>query len=247
MAKHDVGELKVFENGLIKVYETDIGELIVDGRELWQGVGSKQEFANWVKNRLDECDAKEGEDFLINLSKTPEKGGRPSKEYIIKLDTAKEMAMLEHNDIGKQYRKYLIEVEKKYRELVQNPFKNLSPELQAIFVMDGKVQQVEQRVDKLENTMTIDYEQKQELQDIAADRVIMVLGGKEAPAYRSLSKKAFSACWIDYKRYMRVNSYANTAVVDFEKGKAFLVSWMPDEKLQALIFAANNGFRFQGK
>lgn len=37
-------------------------------------------------------------------------------EYIIKLDTAKEMAMLERNDKGKQVRKYFIEIEKKYKE-----------------------------------------------------------------------------------------------------------------------------------
>lgn len=37
-------------------------------------------------------------------------------EYLIKLDTAKEMAMLEHNEKGKQVRRYFINVEKKYKE-----------------------------------------------------------------------------------------------------------------------------------
>jgi len=36
-------------------------------------------------------------------------------EYIIKLDIAKEMAMLERNDKGKQVRRYFIEVEKEYK------------------------------------------------------------------------------------------------------------------------------------
>ena len=245
MEKYDVNELKVFEDRLIKVYETDTGELIVDGRELWQGVGSKQQFTDWMDARLEECDATENEEFFIYLRKTSEKGGRPSKEYVIKLDTAKEMVMLERNEVGKQYRKYFIEVEKKYREQAQNPFKNLSPEIQAIFVMDGKVQQVEQRVGKLENTMTIDYEQKEELRELGAERIALVLGGSDSPAYKALSKKAFAACWGDYKRYMHVNSYSNTAAIDFEK--AYLMSWMPDEKLQALIFAANQGFQFQSR
>lgn len=42
------------------------------------------------------------------------KGGRPLDEYIIKLDTGKEMAMLERNAIGKKVRKHFIDVEKKY-------------------------------------------------------------------------------------------------------------------------------------
>lgn len=107
--------------------------------------------------------------------------------------------------------------------------------------------QVDQRVDKLENSMTIDYEQKEELREIASERVILILGGKDSPAYKHLSSKAFSACWGDYKRFMRVNAYANTATVDFEKGKAYLMGWMPNDDLQAMIFAANQGFQFQNK
>ena len=116
MNKYDVNELAVFDKGLIKVYETDTGELIIDGREMWHGVESKQQFTDWIEARLEECDAVENKEFFIYLRKTSEKGGRPSKEYVVQLDTAKEMVMLERNEIGKQYRKYFIEVEKKYKK-----------------------------------------------------------------------------------------------------------------------------------
>lgn len=108
--------LKLMENGLINVYKTDTGEYVVDGRELWQGLGVTTRFNDWINRRLIECDAIENEEFYSNLSKTSEQGGRPTKDYILKLDLAKEMAMLERNDIGKQYRRYFIEVEKKYRK-----------------------------------------------------------------------------------------------------------------------------------
>lgn len=108
--------LKLIENGLIKVYKTDKGEYVVDGRELWQGLEVSTRFNDWIARRLKECDAVEGEEFYSNLGKTSEQGGRPTKEYIIKLDTAKEMAMLEHNEIGKQYRRYMINIEKKYQK-----------------------------------------------------------------------------------------------------------------------------------
>lgn len=84
----------------------------VDARELWKFLGSRQEFANWIKNRIKEYGFEAGRDFLINLSKSH---GRPSKEYIICLDMAKELAMVENNEQGRKVRRYFIEVEKQFR------------------------------------------------------------------------------------------------------------------------------------
>lgn len=113
--------LTVIENALVPVYKTDTGEQVVYGTELHKILKAKSKFADWIKNRLNECDAIENEDFQ-SFSKILEKpsGGRPKNEYIIKLDTAKEMAMLERNEKGKQVRRYFIQVEKKYKEQTQN-------------------------------------------------------------------------------------------------------------------------------
>ena len=66
------------------------GELqqTVNARELHAFVESKQEFANWIKNRIEKYGFIENYDFLITLSKTPN-GGRPSQEYYISLDMAR--------------------------------------------------------------------------------------------------------------------------------------------------------------
>ncbi len=107
-------DLRVIESELVPVYVTSTGEKVVYGTELYECLGSKQEYSNWVKNRLRECDSVENVDFTTILSKST--GGRPKQEYIIKLATAKEMAMLEHNQKGKQVRRYFIRVEEKYKE-----------------------------------------------------------------------------------------------------------------------------------
>ena len=109
-----MNDLRVIENELVPVYITSTGEKVVYGTELYEYLGSKQEYSNWVKNRLRECDSVEDTDFTTILSKST--GGRPKQEYIIKLATAKEMAMLEHNQKGKQVRRYFIRVEDKYKE-----------------------------------------------------------------------------------------------------------------------------------
>ena len=98
-------KLKMIENELISVYETDKGEKVVYGTELFECLGSKRQYTDWIKERFLDCDAIENQDFQ-SFSQKNEKGGRPKTEYIIKLDIAKEMAMLERNDIGKQVRRY---------------------------------------------------------------------------------------------------------------------------------------------
>lgn len=126
-----MNDLRVIENELVPVYLTSTGEKVVYGTELHSVLNVGRDFSTWVKGRLLECDAEEkkdfdsfpqnggkpsieSEDFTTILSKST--GGRPKHEYIIKLATAKEMAMLERNEKGKQVRRYFIRVEVKYKE-----------------------------------------------------------------------------------------------------------------------------------
>ncbi|WP_329602516.1 hypothetical protein [Enterocloster hominis (ex Hitch et al. 2024)] len=46
--------LRVIESELVPVYVTSTGEKVVYGTELYECLGSKQEYSNWVKNRLRE-------------------------------------------------------------------------------------------------------------------------------------------------------------------------------------------------
>ncbi|WP_339053333.1 antA/AntB antirepressor family protein [Arsenophonus endosymbiont of Crataerina pallida] len=92
-------ETKNINGGLIQT---------VNARDLHAFLESKQEFANWIKDRIQQYGFIEHQDFLINLSKTPN-GGRPAKEYHISLDMAKELSMVERNEKGKQARQYFIE------------------------------------------------------------------------------------------------------------------------------------------
>lgn len=124
-----------------------------------------------------------------------------------------------------------------------NPYKGLSKELQAIFLIDKKTQEIEERVDKLENKMTIDYSQQEEIRTKATQRVIQVLGGKDVPAYKELNKKAFAALWRDYKRALDVNSYRNTAVKDFDKALNYVATWKPARELELMIKGANSQVR----
>jgi len=130
-----------------------------------------------------------------------------------------------------------------FRAKEVNPFKGLSKELQAIFLLDERTQKLTERVDKLENKMTIDYSQQEEIRIKATQRVIQVLGGKDVPAYKELNKKAFAALWRDYKRALDVNSYRNTAVKDFDKALNYVATWKPARELELMIAGANSQMR----
>ena len=106
--------LKVIENELVPVYETSTGEKVVYGSELHSVLEVKSNYRDWIRNRLGDCEAVEKEDYEAAKILAP--SGQTKIDHIIKLDTAKEMAMLERNEKGKQVRRYFIQVEKKYKE-----------------------------------------------------------------------------------------------------------------------------------
>lgn len=93
----------------------------VNARELHEVLESKYQFADWIKSRLDETDAIENIDYIIVSEKTEtmtEHGKKASirNEYILSTDIAKEIAMLERNEVGKKVRRYFIEFEKAHKQ-----------------------------------------------------------------------------------------------------------------------------------
>lgn len=96
------------------------GRQAVSARELHSFLESKQEFAHWIKGRIDKYGLIEGLDFEVfdNFIKNPN-GGRPLTEYALTVDAAKELSMVEGNEKGKQARRYFIEAEKAFRQLAQ--------------------------------------------------------------------------------------------------------------------------------
>lgn len=70
----------------------------------------------------------------------------------------------------------------------------------------------EERLNRLENTMTIDYAQQESIRDLVSSVVIAHLDGKESNAYKEIGKKVFAECNRDIKTYFAVNARNNTSL-----------------------------------
>lgn len=85
----------------------------------------------------------------------------------------------------------------------------------------------EKRIEKLENTMTIDYGQQKSISDLVASIVIAHLGGKESNAYKEISKKVFAECNRDIKNYFSVNARNNIPKLRFPEALEYVRNWHP--------------------
>lgn len=112
-------------NQLITITENN-GNKAVSARELHTFLESKQDFSNWIKKRINEYNFVENEDFEVydKFIVNPQ-GGRPTIEYAISVDMAKELSMVEKNDKGKQARRYFIAIEKQVTQPVTMLDKNM--------------------------------------------------------------------------------------------------------------------------
>lgn len=103
---------------LIKVTQNENGELLVSARNLYKGLEITDRFSRWFE-RMCEYGFVENEDYTGVKSSTVVNNGaiKELQDYILKIDMAKEISMIQRNEKGKQVRKYFIETEKKLKEV----------------------------------------------------------------------------------------------------------------------------------
>lgn len=129
-------------NELIKVETNENMEVVVSGRDLHEKLGIETPFKKWI-DRMVEYGFTENIDFVTVGQKCPiANGGYQARtDYIIKLDMAKEICMIQRNEKGKMFRQYFIQVEKDYN----------SPELtiqRALLYSQAQVKKLEAKIEE---------------------------------------------------------------------------------------------------
>lgn len=100
---------------LIKVTQENDRQL-VSARDLYKGLKIKSRFAEWVSQNFK--DFEENEDYMsaVTTADMPNGGVKRIKDYFLTIDMAKQLCLMSRTEKGKIYRKYLIEVERKWND-----------------------------------------------------------------------------------------------------------------------------------
>ena len=97
----------------------------------------------------------------------------------------------------------------------------------------------EERIEKLENTMTIDYGQQKYIGDLVSRVVIETLGGKKSNAYDEIGKKVFAECNRDVKTYFDVNARNNIPKLRYQEAVDYIKGWQPCTNTKMMIRDCN--------
>jgi len=145
--------MNIIANELVPVYDND-GEQAVNTRELHEFLEVGKDYSTWFKDRIEKLELVDGESYSpISGNRSDGLSGKPRTDYIVPIDIAKEIAMMENNDKGRQVRRYFIVVEKRYRQQVKpmSQLEILAATTQALVDQDHRVRAIESRMTNAEN------------------------------------------------------------------------------------------------
>lgn len=210
--------LNNFKEGGVRVVEIieHDGKQSVNARELHQKLGSKQQFANWIRNRIEKYGFVENQDFCsFNKVIKRENGATTVTEYALSLDMAKELCMVENNEKGRMIRKYFIEVEKKAR--TQNPFAIPQTYSEALLLAANQAKQIEKQ--------QLALEQKK----IENDKLVADGKRKDATIVRMKPKEVFTDAVAGSKGNCLVGEVAKLITQNgYKIGEKQFFAWLRD-------------------
>ncbi|MCM2317969.1 MAG: antA/AntB antirepressor family protein [Pseudomonas sp.] len=112
------------QNQLVTVISGEIGgveQSLCDARELHGFLKVGRDFSTWIRDRIEQYGFVEADDYSPVLgNRSDGLPGKPRTEYLLTLDMAKELAMVENNDQGRMVRRYFIAMERRAREVHGN-------------------------------------------------------------------------------------------------------------------------------
>lgn len=134
---------------------------------------------------------------------------------------------------------------KRFRDMEEIVQRKLSQQ-DIMRIQLGMIDNHEERIGSLENTMNIDYAQQKQLKNFAKEVVVNALGGKGSAAYTyknadgsKISAQCFSRFWRDFNDYFNINAYANLPRIKFDEALEYINRWQPPTNMQLEIGRIN--------
>lgn len=100
---------------LIKV-EVKADTQVVSARELHKGLKIKTRFNEWVSQNFKEFEGEQDYMSAVTTADMPNGGVKHINDYILTIDMAKQLCLMSRTELGKKYRKYFLELERKWND-----------------------------------------------------------------------------------------------------------------------------------
>lgn len=234
-------------NKLIIVTHTEDGKQVVSARDLYLGLGlNKSNWSRWYPTNIEKNDFfKENVDF-VGVRHNDE--GNEVQDFAITLDFAKHIAMMARTSKSHEYRNYFIKCEKEVKEFKQlSPMEQLKLQYEALKDQEEKLNEVNSKVEALEDNMPLFNIECKELQALVRRVGIKTLGGYKTPAYKdnSLRGRVYADIQHQLKREFGVSRYEAIKRSQLDKATEIITSYKAPTVLLDEIVQANNQMCFK--
>lgn len=180
----------------------------VDARQLHAFLENGDKFTTWISDRIQQYGFVEGIDYIKavgGFSENTEKpsGGRPSIEYALTIDMAKELAMVERNAKGKEARMYFLEMERQARGLAGKIPQSLPEALRMAAELHERTEQQAAIIKQLAPKADFYDEVADAVNSMSVEEVAKMLGTGRNRMFEWLRKsKVLMANNLPYQKYV---------------------------------------------
>lgn len=231
---------------LIKV-EIKNNTQVVSARDLYNGLEIKRKFSLWVKSNFDNFI--EGEDYEGVLLSTPYNKAYSNgkmqeiQDYAITVSMAKELAMMSRTEKGKEYRKYFLELERKWndpKEVVKRGYAILQNENKQLKIENGILKPKADKYDRYlsnKGLITITEIAKEygmsgrELNKFLHDKRIIYKKGDKWFVYQRYANDGL----VGYENYMPEDREIRRTLKWTTKGEQFIRNILEDEGIKPVL------------
>lgn len=216
---------------------------VVSARELHEKLGLTTRFSKWVDQNFK--DFIESVDFTSVTTVTVVNNGakRELQDYAITISMAKELCMMSHTELGKEYRKYFLELERKWndpKEVVKRGYAILQNENKQLKIENGILKPKADKYDRYlsnKGLITITEIAKEygmsgrELNKFLHDKGIIYKKGDKWFVYQRYANDGL----VGYEIYMPEDREIRRTLKWTTKGEQFIRNILEDEGIKPVL------------
>ena len=215
---------------LIKVIINEQEQHIVSGRELHQFLEVKERYTQWYK-RMIEYGFTENVDFTTVSEKTEiANGGYQEKiNHAVTLNMAKQIAMIQRTDKGRQAREYFIAIENAWNDPELVLARSLQFANKKLLAFEEKIKNLENKIeeDKIKVSYYDNILQSKDLVTITSIAKDYGLSGKKLNQILKDNKIQYKqgSIWLLYSKYQN-KDYTQSKTVEYTRNDGIIGATM---------------------